>query len=45
MDKDEKQKILEMLEKLPKEAQQFMLGYAAGVIAKSADQDNEKDCA
>jgi hypothetical protein len=45
MSQEEKQQILETLEKLPEAAKQFVLGYAAGVVAKSSDQGKEKDCA
>lgn len=35
--------IMEALKDLPEDKKQFMLGYAAGVTAKAADQANEQD--
>ena len=43
-DKD-RAEILEAIRDLPEDKKQFLLGYAAGIVAKNGDQDkpSEKD--
>ena len=45
MSEKDRGKIMEALKDLPEDKKQFMLGYAAGVVANSGDQDkpSEKD--
>ena len=45
MSDKERGEIMEALKELPEDKKQFLLGYAAGVVAKSGDQDkpSEKD--
>lgn len=44
MSTTEKADIMADIDKLPEKDQSFILGYAAGVLAKSA-QCNQKECA
>lgn len=43
MSEKERGEILEALVGLPEEKKQFLLGYAAGVVAKAADSEKKDE--
>ncbi len=43
MSEQERGQIMEALKDLPEEKKQFLLGYAAGVVAKSADEGEKRE--
>lgn len=43
MSEKDRARIMELLKALPEEKKQFILGYTAGVVAKSADDGHKRD--
>ena len=43
MSEKDKAEIMKALSGLPEEKKQFLLGYAAGVVAKSADNEEKRE--